>query len=162
MKNEELLEKLLNILEINDIEAMKAAILELINKLNGSGVSALGRNTGELVYVQEENDEKIVIQLNLYNPMGWKFIDLVMQSERARVLKKIYENRVALLKKHFKVSFSVDAKGFIFNKTENQDWKEKLESYIKADKEFCNRIDIEKELKNSGWDSGKGRGGFGR
>ena len=162
MKTNEIVEKLFGIYEINNIDEIKTAILQLIKELN-AGIAAQGRSTAELLTIRELDDREVSITINLFNSKNWKFIDLVMQNKRARVLKKIYEDRIALLKKHFRVvSFSVDEKGFILNKTENQDWKEKLESYIKADKEFCNRIDIEKELKNSGWDSGKGRGGFRR
>ena len=136
MKTKELIEKLLDILKINDIDIAKLAIEKLIKDLN-SGIAAPGRALS-LIDISE-SEEEVIISAKLYNPKGWKFTDLVMKSERAKILREINQKRHEIFKSFFKISGA-----WKFKKTEKPNWKEKLENYIKADNKLC--ADLRKSL----------------
>ncbi len=76
MKTNEIVEKLFGIYEINNIDEIKTAILQLIKELN-AGIAAQGRSTTELLIIQELDDRAVSITINLFNPKNWKFLDLV-------------------------------------------------------------------------------------
>lgn len=86
----------------------------------------------------EENGETVVLtQKYFFAGMNKETYDKAT-SETKMILNDINKDRIAALKENFKdASFDKDVKGFVFTKEANPDWKEKLENYIKSDKEFC-------------------------
>ena len=151
MTKKELVEKLLDILEFDDIDVVKLAIEKLIKDLN-SGISAPGRSqeleTKELTQ-KEENDEfeKILkidsfIFLNIFKYLHLQNFNqkLNSQSQKNEINRKRITNFYSCFNK---IKFIKELKLFAINKSDNPDWKEKLENFIKTDNKLCADLSLD-------------------
>ena len=91
----------------------------------------------EMVSAMENGETVVLTQKYFFAGIKKEEYDKT-PSELKMLLNDINKERISALKENFKgASFDKEIKGFVITKTDNPDWKERLENYKKADNEFC-------------------------
>lgn len=98
-----------------------------------------------------KSSETIIVSIGLFNPYHWSKEERKKDNKKQQILTEILRQRLMILKKLYVNIRLKNVSGFIeceFLKTDNPDWKEKLENFVRADKEFCEQKTKELEPLN--------------
>ncbi|MHB1645623.1 MAG: hypothetical protein ACYCSW_03835 [bacterium] len=115
----------------------------------------------ELVKIVKENDYTVIVTPGYFNPHHWSKADIEETPEK-KIINEIAADRTTDFRASF-VNAKYDFKGaggLVITKAENPDWKEKLESFIKSDKGFCESKTKELEALNNLKGISKEKDGF--